>query len=143
MYFYHPGATTRSDTHACPDEALTQLGNKTVMEANGWTFVTSHHDMVWYASTCGTDSWYGLHAGHTKGSVSAVFKGSGNATLSFGNCWHVRSYSVKAYLNRRVISTAIGNVFTNVSFTFIKGDTLKIEEDGAIIKLKSLAITCN
>ena len=100
--------------------------------------------MVWSASTCEKDSWFGLNSGHREGSVSAVFKGTGNATLNFGNCWSSLSHKVRVYINGIVIATATGNEFTKeVNFAFSKGDTMKIEEDGAIIKLNSFTITRN
>ena len=113
------------------------------MRSNGWTFLASHYDMEWSKGRCGTDGWFGLHAGHQVGSVSVQFQGSGNATLTFGNCWHAQDYSVKAFLNGNEKAEAKGNEFKTVSFLFRKGDTLKITEDGAIIKLKSLIISCH
>ena len=113
------------------------------MENNGWNFNTSHSDKVWRNEECGNEGWFGLHAGHNVGSVSVKFKASGNATLTFGNCWHVDRYTVKVYLNENLLATAGGNELKVVtSFPFDQGDILKIDEDGAIIKLNSLIISC-
>ena len=113
------------------------------MEKNGWKFNTSHHDMKWQKENCGDGSWFGLHAGFNEGSVSAVFKGSGNANLTFGNCWSSPMYKVTVLLNDQVLEAAKGNELKkSVAFSFNQGDRLIVREDGAIIKLNSLDITC-
>ena len=114
------------------------------MEKNGWIFNTSHSDMVWGRNHCGEGSWFGLHSGSAEGSVSTTFKGSGTATLSFGNCWTSSAYKVSVVINGEIRSEAMGNVMEKeISFSFNKGDNLIIKEDGAIIKISSLDITCN
>ena len=125
------------------DKQLSQISNRTIMEKNGWKFNTSHSDMVWQKSNCGDESWFGLHAGHTVGSVSVTFQGSGNATLSFGNCWTSSLFKVTVSLNGEEKAEAKGSEIEKlVSFSFNRGDHLVIQEDGAIIKLNSLVITC-
>ena len=114
------------------------------MEINGWIFNTSHSDMVWAKNYCGEGSWFGMHTGTVEGSVSTTFKGSGTATLSFGNCWASSSYKVSVVINGEIKSEAWGNVMEKeISFSFNRGDNLVIKEDGAIIKINSLVITCN
>ena len=114
------------------------------MEKNGWKFNTSHSDMVWQKNNCGEGSWFGLHAGFAEGSVSTTFKGSGTATLSFGNCWASTAYKVSVMLNEEIKSEAKGKIMEKeVTFPFNEGDHLVIKEDGAIIKINSLNITCN
>ena len=131
------------ETGGCPDSSLSQIGNDTIMKKNGWIFHGSHQDMTWATERCGEDGWFGLHAGHGVGHVKVSFKGSGNATLVFGNCWHSSTFKVTAYLNGIILAHANGNEFKTVSFPFVKGDTLKLDEDGAIIKLKSFIIQCS
>ena len=114
------------------------------MEINGWIFNTSHSDMVWGKSHCGEGSWFGFHSNAAYGSVSTTFKGSGTATLSFGNCWTSLAYKVSVMLNEEVKSEAKGKIMEKeVTFPFNEGDHLVIKEDGAIIKINSLNITCN
>ena len=131
------------ETDGCPDSSLTQIWNDKIMKKNGWIFNGSHQDMAWSSHRCGNDTWFGLNAGHAVGSVKVSFQGSGNATLIFGNCWHSNTFKVTAYLNGNILAHAKGDEFKTVSFPFAKGDTLKIDEDGAIIKLKSFIIQCN
>ena len=128
----------------CPDKGLSEVSNREVMEKNGWIFNTTHSDMVWGKSHCGEGSWFGFHSNAAYGSVSTTFKGSGTATLSFGNCWAASLYKVSVVINGEVKSEAEGNVMEKeISFSFNKGDNLIIKENGAIIKINSLDITCN
>ena len=128
----------------CPDKGLSEVSNREVMEKNGWIFNTTHSDMTKYKSRCGEGSWFGFHSNIGYGSVSTTFKGSGTATLSFGNCWTSSLYKVSVVINGEVRSEAEGNVMAKeISFSFNKGDNLIIKEDGAIIKINSLDITCN
>ena len=111
------------------------------MEKNGWIFHVSHGDQFMYASLCGDDTWFGFYAGGTIGSISTIFKRSGLAKLNFGNCW--TNKKVTAYLNHRKLAYASGReVRKEISFNFTTGDTLRLEEDGGIIKINSLIISC-
>ena len=104
----------------------------------------SHQDMAFLSDRCGDDTWFGkyLVPRHAAGSVKVSFKGSGNATLVFGNCWD--SGGVISYLNVNTLAHAKANEFKTVSFPFTIGDILKIIEEGiAIIKLKSFLVQCN
>ena len=111
------------------------------MEENGWIFHVSHGDKVIHSSLCGDNTWFGFYAGGAIGSISTIFRRSGFAKLSFGNCW--RNKEVIAYLNHRQISYASGGEMRKeISFNFTTGDTLRIKEDGGIIKINSLIISC-
>ena len=112
------------------------------MEQNGWIFHVSHSDMILHEGRCGNNGWFGFYSGRSVGSISAYFKGSGTAMLIYENCWIDNEVAV--YLNCKKISSADGNKTRNeLSFNFTSGDTLRIEEDGAIIKLHSLTISCD
>ena len=130
----------------CPDRKLSQVSNRTVMEKNGWKFnSSSENDTVWASVFCGEYSWFGFHH-HMDGSVSTTFKGSGTATLSFGNCVPLSSslYKVSVVVNGEIIAVAMGNVMKEeMLFSFIRGDNLIIKVHNAIIKINSLDITCN
>ena len=122
--------------------ALTNVAPRTIMEENGWNFHVSHWNKYQFIDTCGDDTWHGFYIGYRKGSISANFKGHGFGTLVFGNCWAYDEVSV--YLNDYKISHAFGNVKRKeIKFHFFPGDKLQITEDGAIILLHSLSITCS
>ena len=122
--------------------ALTNVESRPAMEKNGWEFQVSHWDKSEFVDICGNDTWYGFYGGNYQGSVSTNFKGSGFGILQFGNCWS--NNEVAVYLNNYKIAYALGNVARKeVKFHFSPGDNLKITEDGAIIKLHSLSITCS
>ena len=114
------------------------------MEANGWTFIrVNNHMNKQYKQQCATKTWYGY--GYGKGSnvgqVSAKLKGSGAATLNFGNCFS--DGNVEAHLNKRLIGVAQKNTPNkSVTFAFSSGDVLMIQEDTGIIKLNSLKFSC-
>ena len=121
--------------------ALTNVSSRPVMEENGWEFHVSHWDKSEFVDICDNDTWYGFYGGYGRGSVSTNFKGSGLGILIFGNCW--AHNQVEVYFNDNKISNAIGNVTRKeIQFHFSPGDTLQVMEDGAIIKLHSLSITC-
>ena len=122
--------------------ALSDVTSRLQMEKNGWEFHVTQWGKSEFVDICGNDTWYGLLWGHRKGSVSTSFKGSGFGILTFGNCW--THNEVEVYLNDYKISYALGNVMRKeVQFHFSPGDILQVTEVGAIIKLHSLAITCN
>ena len=126
----------------CPDIGVSNIKSRSDMEENGWTFHLSHSDMVLHGDRCGNNGWFGFYSGSSVGSISAYFKGRGTARLIFGNCWIDNEVAV--YLNHKKISFAYGNETRQETyFNFISGDTLRIVEDGAIIKLHSLTISCD
>ena len=112
------------------------------MEEHGWEFHVSHWEKRNFMDICGNSTWYGFYNGNAIGSIYTNFKGHGFAILRFGNCWPHNEVSV--YLNGYKIEQASGNVKNKeVHFDFSPGDQLKVTEDGAIIKLHSLILTCN
>ena len=126
----------------CKDAALGNLTSRPVMEANGWVFNVTHSDQEWSKERCGHKTWFGLSSMLDVGSVSTTFKGSGNATLGFGNCWN--SYKVTVSLDGEELARATGNQLEEtVSFNFTKDSEIKIEEDGSIIKLNYLNVSCD
>ena len=119
--------------------------SRSAMEENGWEFHVSHWDKSEFVDMCGNDTWFGFYVGYGRGSVGTVstsFKGRGFGILKFGNCW--THNEVEVYLNNYKVSSALGNVrMKEVQFHFSPGDKLQVTEDGAIIKLHSLSITCS
>ena len=116
------------------------------MEKNGWKFNNSlFDDPLWAYNVCGEGSWFGFHD-YTDGSVSTTFKGSGTATLSFGNCVVLSSslHKVSVVVNGEIKSVDMGNVKEEeISFSFNRGDNLIIKEHNEVIKINSFDITCN
>ena len=113
------------------------------MKKGGWNFDVSHqHTYYKYARECGTSTWYGFKYGYPIGSVTAIFAGSGKATLNFGNCY--ASGRVVVYLNEKDIGHADANTpKQEITFDYSKGDNLTIKEENmAIIKLNSLNLSC-
>ena len=112
------------------------------LDENGWVVHVSHSDMSLHGDICGNDGWFGFYSGSRTGFIQAMFKGSGTARLLYGNCWNKNKVSV--FLNNEKISSAYGKeTEVEVSFNFIAGDIIRIVEDGAIIKLHSLTISCD
>ena len=113
------------------------------MEAHGWSFTSvTNPSMIHYRDICGTTppTWYGYCSGSCVGSVSAVFQGSGTATLDFGNC---HSGTVQVFLNGDEIDSATRYVKNKtITFPFFIGDKLRVQETHAIVKLNSLKIEC-
>ena len=98
-----------------------------------------------YAFTCGGyETFWGYHNTNTRtkhsdiGYVKASFKGSGNGTLDFGNCYNKGKTIV--YLNNQSIAEAGPFRTSEVHFNYKKGDVLKITEDCAIIKINSFKL---
>ena len=112
------------------------------MAENGWLFHVSHSDMLLYGDICGNEGWFGFYSGSRAGSIYTIFKGSGSAVLLYGNCWNKNE--VYVYLNGIKIASAYGNeTKKEIAFNFISGDLIEIVEEGAIIKLHSLTISCD
>ena len=130
---------------ACSDFGLTDLSNEATMETNGWEIDMdkSSHATERYSETCNHRTFYGYKLNHRVGKVSATFKGFGNATLNFGNCYKAGYVAVS--LNGHEIAKALANINKKeVQFEYSKGDILLIEEVNiAIVKLNSLTLSCN
>ena len=134
------------------DSALSDLSNKTAMESNGWVFAKDTKKPKkgcgtgkWYDKVgCGSASWY--CSGHAKGSITTIFKGSGLATLKFGNCY--TRGKVEVLLNGVTKGTAKKRArkasdvkIESISFEFSPGDELKImESPNGMITLKSFKV---
>ena len=114
------------------------------MESNGWVFNVGHSMNLYteaYHDQCGGETWYGWTTNSPVGSLHIVLTGSGQAVMSYGNCYE--SGVVKLFLNGELISSAQGNVKNKVQeFRFSSGDVLKITEQDGIIKLNSFEIKC-
>ena len=128
---------------ACLDEKLSDFTSMPVMQRNGWIFDVAYSNMDRYAEQCNPSSWYGYSYGSKIGSVYVAFMGSGNATLSYGNCYN--GGTVTVFLNENEIGHADGNIPEQaVSFEYSNRNVLMLKETNtAIIKLNSLKISCN
>ena len=116
------------------------------MSSSGWVVDVNNADTVRsngiYNNLCGSSTFWGYKLGFPVGRVTTTFKGSGKATLSFGECW-IKG-TTKVYLNDKQIGIALPRQLgIVVSFEYGQGDTLKLEEEGAgIIKIDYLKLTC-
>ena len=118
------------------------------METNGWETrdIRYSNTADWSDDNlrlCDKHTFYGYICGDHVGEVFAIFKGSGKATLSFGNCYNMGHVIVK--LNDKQLSLATANTpKKEITFHYLKHDVLTIQKIGvAIIKLNSLDLTCN
>ena len=128
---------------ACVDETLSDFTSMSVMQQNGWIFDVAYSNMDRYTEQCSPSSWYGYSYGSKIGSVYVAFMGSGNATLSYGNCYN--GGTVTVFLNENEIGHADGNIPDQaISFEYSNRNVLMLKETNtAIIKLNSLKISCN
>ena len=123
----------------CSDTDLGFLSSKSVMEGNGWNVdVEYSNENDWNSiENCSLVTFYGYSPNEIVGTVSANFKGSGEATLAYGNCF--RTGYVLVSLNDLELGRVDSNSRANVTFDFSEGDILRIEEfESARIKLYRL-----
>ena len=114
------------------------------MKRNGWKINAGYTKET--TNRCKTGAWWGytqvtsISSGYS--SISATFKGYGNATLSFGNC--LDRGVVKVWMNKEELHSATGGYLaTNVTFDYAEGDVLKVEGiDEGMILLHALNIIC-
>lgn len=85
------------------------------------------------------DTFWGYNGRPTVGYAQATFKGVGTAILDFENCY--KSGLTKVYLNGLQIGSANAHQSKVINFQYKSGDTLKITEDDAMFKVKSLRLT--
>ena len=113
------------------------------MEQNGWIFENLVSKPNKYQRQCNNDTWYGWRKDYKiPGIVSATFRGSGTATLTFGNCYNLNTVDV--YFNNEKIATANGDERKKkATFNFYKGSVLRIEVVRPILKLNALEISCD
>ena len=130
----------------CLDEGLQKVYSRSPMERNGWIIDVDSCEGGWcdhhFGSLCGTSTFWGYKWGYARGKVSAVFHGSGEASLSFGQCY--TKGTTKVYLNDVPKGSAGPRQFGVVAnFSYNTGDTLMLEEEGwGIIKINYLKLTC-
>ena len=120
------------------------------MKSNGWIFENLTSDMSEcmpftsiVSDVCGRDfNWYGWGCGNINGSVSTILRGSGTATLQYGNCWNAGKVNV--YLNNTKIISSRSATVELQTFDYRDGDELKImEEDGnGIIQIMNISFAC-
>ena len=132
----------------CWDARLSDLTNKSTMRQNGWVFENKSSGLQTrlgpYHEDCKTTTFY--ERGLT--SVSAVFQGSGSATLDFGNCLfngvvEVLLYDHHNVTNATKIAVAQGSEESkSVEFDFQGGSILEIRTDFGIVALNRMVISC-
>ena len=127
------------------DSALENVKNREVMKQGGWRVDGAPEHGSNYAWYCARPvTFWGFKYHRATGFVEATFKGSGRATLDFGNCYD-KGGVVKVYLNAQEIGEADKLELSEViSFSYSKGDVLNITEEfkrnGGIIKINSLTL---
>ena len=122
------------------------------MEENGWVFenLTNNisHCMPSVSTiheNCGGENgthWYGWGCGNTVGSISTILKGTGTASLYYGNCWN--EGNVNVYVNNEKVSYSTPGVTQVYKIPYNDGDELKLtDEDGnSIINIVDITFTC-
>ena len=113
------------------------------MKKHGWVFDVTNYNDEGYRNECGKyQTWYGYSYGSEVGSIHVALFGSGNAKLSYGNCYHTGQ--VKVLLNGQEISQASANVpKKTVSFSYTNRNILTLKEiNTAIIKVNSIHFSC-
>ena len=115
------------------------------MKEGGWRVDGAPEHSNVYAIYCDVpNTFWGYKYHSATGFVEATFKGSGRATLEFGNCYH-KGGVVKVYLNADEIGVATKLEKSKViNFNYSRGDVLNITEEykgeGGIIKINSLKL---
>ena len=113
------------------------------MKKYGWVFDVEKYNDESYRKECGKyQTWYGYSYGNEVGSIHVALFGSGNATLSYGNCY--RTGQVKVLLNGQEISQASANVpEKTIAFSYTNRNILTLKEiNTAIIKVNSIDFSC-
>ena len=124
------------------DCGLQNVKNRETMRAGGWNVDGAPDQaLIWGKALClEPDTFWGYLHARPVGRVSATFKGSGRATLDFGNCFKVGRTQV--FLNgKRIGSANKKEVSRIVQFDYNSGNTLMLTEEGeGIIKINSLKL---
>ena len=122
------------------------------MEENGWKFENLTSNISYcmpFKSTvkekCWGENgthWYGWGCGLNVGSISTILRGSGTATLNYGNCG--TDGIVNVYLNNVKISYSSPETDLRYKFQYNDGSELKImdESGGGIIRIIDISFTC-
>ena len=110
------------------------------MRNGGWkdNGLERHRRYAWYCERDNT--FWGYKYASPIGHVNATFKGSGKATLDFGNCYD-KSGKTVVYLNDQSIAEVGKYGRSTVVCHYKMGDVLKVTEEGSgIIKLNSFQL---
>ena len=114
------------------------------MRREGWEFDLSERDQR-HDSFCDPTTFWGYKYGKAIGIVKVSFRGTGNATLKFGQCYSNSDSGVtEVYLNDYKIKSAnFKDGPVTVSFIYRPHDILKLKElYTGIIQISSLQLTC-
>ena len=123
------------------------------MENNGWTVrvrFSNTHDTGkkgggGFQDTCGVGTFYGYKPLNQQGKIETTFQGDGIATIKLENCYehHDHEGTVELLLGGNRLAVANAMEYKEYTFTYHKGDKLRIKEVGwAIIKLHSFELSC-
>ena len=121
-------------------QTIDNLKNSESGTVTGWTLDVDHGSWnIANLGSCGDDgSWFGFINGNAIGSISAILHGTGDASITFGNCWNAGH--VKLLLDGNVISSAGPNTLITSEFHF-EDSTIRLEEhNGAIIRFYDFEI---
>ena len=109
------------------------------MVRNGWNVeIESTNENV--ADQCSPHTFHGHSDGTTVGYVSAIFSGIGTAILAYGNCDSDTQKFVRVLLNGNVLQRCGGNTRRQISFSYNRGDVVRLEETKSIIEIRSLEL---
>ena len=112
------------------------------MSEAGWTLDVQDYGLDAYATDCNSAPFWGYKLRNDVGSVSNTFRGSGTATLTFGDCF-LHTGQIKVSLNGEVIAKSTRpNQQEIIEFQYGPGDVLKISEGYGIIQIFSLHLDC-
>ena len=117
------------------------------MMSNGWNFdfTAANATDNNAGNQCALHKkWFGYSGGDEVGTLSATMKGSGEATIDFGNCWNAGV--VNLYLDDTKLATAsVGQKSIVFKFSYTHGSVLKLkdEEGNAIVSFNSIRFSCS
>ena len=114
------------------------------MIRNGWKIDLPYpefDDPYSAYQTCGGDSFFGYPGAARTGTMSAVFRNAGSASLTIGNCRDLGTIIVS--LNEKQIKSISAETKATVNFAYQPRDVLELKtDDDAIIKLYNLEVSC-
>ena len=130
-------------------DKVNSLKENTEQSVSGWTFNLgsgpwnkdpSYLGGYTYPGNCSGSLWFGYESGNAVGSIKTTLYGSGNASLTFGNC--CSTGTVNLYLDGMIIASAEATSMKTVTFDFSNGNELKLDEvNSGIIKFEDFKIS--
>ena len=140
-------ATPLEDWDYCYQPSAQCAAEKTVDEAamkkTGWTFKDfDGKKNLAGQNKCTATAWHGYGNEGKVATLSKVLRGSGAATLDFGNCWNAGKTNV--YLNGKLLDSAGPKTASKtVLFGYKDGDKLELrDEEGNAVLMTSKLTLC-